>query len=159
MWYMTDEFTPYQAWKDVPDISTSTAENSMLEYVCSGVTPETAAMAAGIAEEWRQNTEFAAYINRVHAHNQARAEAQLFNEVQKGEGIPSGWMSFMKMYCGWHDKYGADGFSQNPIIMFREVNGRVTEQEEAAEKAKTKPSKAAKKKKDATKPSKKSKGR
>lgn len=148
------ELTLSSEWSEAPEFSTTEDEDKMLAYVVAGGTPENASIASGVGETWRQNDELAAFINRIHAHNIARVEANILDRFMNAKPIPAGLMFYMKCYAGWHDKWGEDGFAQNVTIKFNRVNGRVTEEEEAeeaAKKAKKKPAQNAKK------PSKKSK--
>lgn len=121
-----------EAWTGTPDFKYSKSEKNMLDLVTKGATPENASIAAGIGDKWRTSRKFAAYINRVHAHNICLVEIATNEMMRGGKTMPTGHQFYLKAIAGWHDKYGEDGFAQNVIIQFNEVDGTVAPEDDAA---------------------------
>ncbi len=121
-----------EAWTGTPSFKHTKSEANMLDLVKQGATPENASIAAGIGDKWRTSKKFAAYINKVHAHNTCLVEIATNKMMRDGKTMPTGHQFFLKAVAGWHDKYGEDGFAQNITIEFVEVDGTVSPEDDAA---------------------------
>lgn len=129
---MSVEYELDGAWTDKPDFDISDSEQIMLDLITQGATPENASIAAGIGDKWRTSKKFAAYINKVHAHNTCLVEIATNKMMRDGKTMPTGHQFFLKAVAGWHDKYGEDGFAQDITIEFVEVDGTVAQESDAA---------------------------
>ena len=129
---MSVEIELDEAWIEDPAFKITKSERKMLDLVKQGATPENASIAAGIGDKWRPSQKFAAYINRVNAHNICLIEIGTHRMMRAGKTMPAGHQFYMKAIAGWHDKFGEDGFAQNITIQFNQVDGTVAQEGDAA---------------------------
>lgn len=118
-------------WQHDPAFHITADQRVMWDHVKRGATPENASVAAGISDSWRQSGDFAAYITRIHAHNACRFEKKIFSDIINDGKIPTGVQFMLKCFCGWHDKWGDDGFAQSVTIELNRVDGTKAEKPDA----------------------------
>lgn len=101
------------------------AKQKMLDYVRGKATPGNAAIAAGVDDNWKSDTAFAAAINRAHAHNICEAESAAHNQITSKKPLSSGLRFYLEAQGGWRTKFGDDGFAQDITIKVKPIDGFV----------------------------------